>query len=60
MMDTPVAFAAVAQPLAKQGWRPFPGHQASKTPAMRGWSGLNGAEWDDADLAHANGRESLL
>jgi hypothetical protein len=48
--DTPVTFAAVAQPLADKGWRPFPGFQATKTPAMRGWPGLNRAEWDDADL----------
>jgi hypothetical protein len=46
----PIAFAAVARPLAERGWRPFPGLQTSKTPAMRGWSGLNTAEWDNADL----------
>ena len=46
----PVTFAAVAQPLAELGWRPFPGVQFSKRPAMRGWSGLNRAEWDSADL----------
>ena len=46
MTGAPITFAAVAQPLAEQGWRPFPGSQASKTPAMRGWSGLNHAEWD--------------
>src|SRR6478609_6029370 len=55
MRGPPFTFAAVAQPLAKQGWRPFPGYQASKTPAMRGWPGLNGAEWDDADLVAAIG-----
>ena len=55
MTGPPITFAAVAQPLAKQGWRPFPGYQASKTPAMRGWPGLNGAEWDDADLVAAIG-----
>jgi hypothetical protein len=55
MTSPPITFAAVAQPLAKQGWRPFPGYQASKTPAMRGWPGLNGAEWDDADLVAAIG-----
>jgi hypothetical protein len=47
----PVAFAAVAQQLAERGWRPFPGWQASKTPAMPGWPGLNHFEWDSADLA---------
>ena len=46
----PVAFATVAQQLAERGWRPFPGLQSSKLPAMRGWSGLNRAEWDEADL----------
>ena len=55
MTGPPFTFAAVAQPLAKQGWRPFPGYQASKTPAMLGWPGLNGAEWDDADLVAAVG-----
>jgi hypothetical protein len=47
----PFTFAAVAQSVAKHGWRPFPGLQTSKTPAMKGWSGLNSAEWDDTDLA---------
>jgi hypothetical protein len=45
-----ITFAAVAQPVAEHGWRPFPGLQTSKTPAMKGWSGLNNAEWDNADL----------
>jgi hypothetical protein len=48
--SAPITFAAVAQQLADRGWRPFPGFQASKTPAMRGWSGLNRVEWDDANL----------
>lgn len=49
--DAPlITFAAVAQPLAVNGWRPFPGLQTSKTPAMKGWDGLNIAEWDNADL----------
>ncbi len=52
-MSAPITFAAVAQPLAEQGWRPFPGLQATKRPAMRGWSGLNRSEWDGADLAAA-------
>jgi hypothetical protein len=46
----PFTFAAVAQPVAEHGWRPFPGLQTSKVPAMQGWSGLNTAEWDNADL----------
>jgi Bifunctional DNA primase/polymerase, N-terminal len=50
MTGAPITFAAVALQLADQGWRPFPGWQASKTPAMRGWPGLNHSEWDDADL----------
>ena len=49
----PFTFAAVAQPVAEHGWRPFPGLQTSKVPAMQGWSGLNNAEWDDADLVAA-------
>ena len=53
MTGAPITFAAVAQQLAEQGWRPFPGWQASKTPAMRGWPGLNHSEWDGADLAAA-------
>ena len=55
MKGTQITFGAVAQQLAIQGWRPFPGFQASKTPAMRGWPGLNHSEWDDADLAAAIG-----
>jgi hypothetical protein len=50
MTGAPITFGAVAEQLAERGWRPFPGFQASKTPAMRGWPGLNRAEWDDADL----------
>jgi hypothetical protein len=53
MMYEPIEFATVAQQLAERGWRPFPGLQATKVPAMRGWSGLNRAEWDYADLAAA-------
>ena len=55
MTGPPFTFAAVARPLAQQGWRPFPGRQGCKTPAMRGWHGLNGAEWDDAALVAAIG-----
>jgi hypothetical protein len=52
--DVPcLTFAAVAQLVAARGWRPFPGLQTSKVPAMKGWSGLNDAEWDDADLVAA-------
>ena len=50
MTGAPITFGAVAQQLAIQGWRPFPGLQSSKTPAMRGWPGLNRAEWDRDDL----------
>jgi hypothetical protein len=53
--SAPVAFATVAQPLAERGWRPFPGLQTSKIPAMRGWSGLNHAVWVEADLIAAIG-----
>ena len=53
MMGTPIAFAAVASQLAEKGWRPFPGYQASKTPAMCGWPGLNYSEWDHGDLEAA-------
>ena len=48
-----ITFAAVAQQVAARGWRPFPGMQTSKTPAMKGWSGLNLYPWDDADLTAA-------
>jgi hypothetical protein len=53
MTGAPITFAATAQQLAKKGWRPFPGLQASKRPAMRGWPGLNQAEWDGSDLEAA-------
>jgi hypothetical protein len=53
MTGAPITFAAVALQLVEQGWRPFPGWHASKTPAMRGWPGLNHSEWDGADLAAA-------
>jgi hypothetical protein len=49
----PITFAAVAQPVAARGWRPFPGLQTSKVPAMLRWSDLNNAEWDDTDLVAA-------
>ena len=47
----PFTFAAVAQQVAGRGWRPFPGLQTSKRPAMTEWPGLNLYDWDDADLA---------
>src|SRR5262249_30128663 len=50
MIGTPISFAYVALALTESGWRPFPGLQASKIPAMRGWSGLNQFEWDNDDL----------
>jgi hypothetical protein len=46
-----ITFASVARQVAARGWRPFPGHQSTKVPAMPGWSGLNSCEWDEADLA---------
>ena len=49
----PFTFAAVAQQVAERGWRPFPGLQTSKVPAMQEWSRLNKLEWDDADLVAA-------
>ena len=48
-----ITFASVAQPVAAHGWRPFPGTQTSKSPAMKGWSGLNLYVWDDVDLIAA-------
>lgn len=48
-----ITFAAVAQQVAAHGWRPFPGLQTSKVPAMQGWSGLNLYAWDAADLVAA-------
>ena len=46
-----ITFAGVARPLAERSWRPFPGRQESKTPAMLRWPGLNAAPWDETDLA---------
>jgi hypothetical protein len=51
--SVPITFAAVAQPVAARGWRPFPGLMTTKVPAMPGWSGLNDAEWDLTDLVAA-------
>jgi len=48
-----ISFAAVAMQLAERGYRPFPGLQETKRPAMKGWNGLNAAAWDLADLAAA-------
>jgi hypothetical protein len=53
MTGAPITFAAVAPQLAERGWRPFPGFQTTKVPALRGWSGLNRYEWDAADLVAA-------
>ena len=52
-MQEPIEFAAVAPQLAARGWRPFPGYQETKVPAMRGWSGLNRAPWECTDLLAA-------
>jgi hypothetical protein len=48
-----ITFAAVAQQVADHGWRPFPGLQSSKRPAMHGWSELNRYAWDQTDLVAA-------
>jgi hypothetical protein len=53
MIDEPIDFASVALCVAERRWRPFPGWQETKVPAMRGWPGLNEAEWDRTDLAAA-------
>lgn len=45
-----ITFAEVALPAAANGFRPFPGRQRDKVPAMKGWPGLNAAPWDDGDL----------
>ncbi len=50
MTCAPISFAAVAMRLAERGYRPFPGIQETKCPAMRGWNGLNSAPWDLDDL----------
>jgi hypothetical protein len=50
MKHDPITFADTASHLHAMGYRPFPGHQESKVPAMRGWNGLNKLAWDDADL----------
>jgi hypothetical protein len=50
-MSEAIEFAAVALQLAARLWRPLPGYQETKVPAMRGWSGLNDSEWDCVDLA---------
>ena len=48
-----ITFAAVARQVAERGWRPFPGLQTSKVPAMQEWSALCRLEWDNDDLAAA-------
>ena len=52
-MPALIDFATVALRVAERGWRPFPGWQETKVPAMRGWPGLNEAEWDCTDLIAA-------
>jgi hypothetical protein len=47
---TPITFAEVALQVAANGYRPFPGRQRDKVPAIKGWPGLNAAPWDDGDL----------
>ncbi len=53
MTGAPISFAAVALELDERGWRPFPGLQESKVPAMKGWPELNKSSWDRGDLAAA-------
>jgi Bifunctional DNA primase/polymerase, N-terminal len=53
MKPVPIDFASVALGVAERGWRPFPGVQETKVPAMRGWPGLNAAQWDCTDLIAA-------
>jgi hypothetical protein len=48
-----ITFASVARQVAERGWRPFPGLQISKVPAMQEWSALCSLEWDNDDLAAA-------
>ncbi len=50
MIAPAITFAAVAELLAQRQYRPFPGLQSSKTPAMAGWNGLNKHPWDTEDL----------
>ena len=50
---TPTTFAEVGFQLHAKGYRPFPGTQETKVPAMKGWPGLNTMPWDAADLAAA-------
>jgi putative DNA primase/helicase len=45
-----ITFASVARQVAERGWRPFPGLQQSKVPAMQQWSALCSLEWDTDDL----------
>ncbi len=52
-MWAPISFADVALQLDARGWRPFPGLQESKVPAMKRWPELNSAPWDRGDLAAA-------
>jgi hypothetical protein len=49
--NTPTTFADVALQLHANGYRPFPGLQETKVPAMKGWTGLNRMPWDATDLA---------
>ena len=50
MTEIPVTFASVAHSVHENCWRPFPGYQADKAPAMQAWSELNFCEWDEASL----------
>ena len=48
-----ITFAAVAQPVAAHGWRPFPGIADQQGAGHEGMVGPQSSEWDDADLVAA-------
>jgi len=50
LKNNQTTFAGTAQVLADHGYRPFPGRQATKVPAMKGWPTLNRTPWDRAAL----------
>jgi hypothetical protein len=50
-VNQPITFAEVAPPLAAGGYRPFPGLQETKVPALKNWNRLNSEPWDPVDLA---------
>jgi hypothetical protein len=50
---TQTTFAEVGLQLHAKGYRPFPGVQQTKVPALTGWNGLNQMPWDADDLQAA-------